>query len=45
MAAEAAHDNAKAAQYYKTLLQSTGNGAQSTRSEFVHVREFLAANL
>jgi tetratricopeptide (TPR) repeat protein len=44
MAAEAAHDNAKAAQYYQTLLQSTGNGAQSTRSEFVHVREFLAAN-
>jgi tetratricopeptide (TPR) repeat protein len=44
MAAEAAHDNTKAAQYYRKLLQSTDNGAQSTRAEFVHVKDFLAAN-
>jgi tetratricopeptide (TPR) repeat protein len=44
MAAEAAHDNATAAQYYKTFLQSTGGGTQSARSEFVHAKDFLAAN-
>jgi hypothetical protein len=44
IAAEAAHDNAKAAQIYRDLLQSTGNGVQSTRNEFIHVKDFLAAN-
>jgi tetratricopeptide (TPR) repeat protein len=44
MAAEAAHENTKAAQYYRKLLQSTDNGAQSTRAEFIRVKDFLAAN-
>jgi tetratricopeptide (TPR) repeat protein len=44
MAAEASHGDAEAAQYYRKLLQSTGGGAQSTRSEFVHIKDFLAAN-
>jgi tetratricopeptide (TPR) repeat protein len=44
MAAEAVHDNANAAQFYRKLLQSTDNGAQSTRAEYAHVKGFLAAN-
>ena len=42
LAAEQAGDKAKAQQYYAALLQSTNNGAQSTRPEFAHVRSFVA---
>jgi tetratricopeptide (TPR) repeat protein len=44
VAAEAAHDNASAAEFYRKLLQSTDNGSQSARAEFAHVMGFLAAN-
>jgi tetratricopeptide (TPR) repeat protein len=44
VAAEAAHDNASAAEFYRKLLQSTDNGSQSARAEFAHVKGFLAAN-
>ena len=44
MAAEAVHDNAGAAQFYRKLLQATANGSESTRAEFAHMQGFLAAN-
>ena len=43
LAAEAAGDKAKAQQYYAALLKSTGNGAQSTRPEFAHVKSFVSS--
>jgi tetratricopeptide (TPR) repeat protein len=43
-AAEEAGDKAKARQYYAALMKSTGNGAESTRPEFAHVRDFVSAS-
>ena len=43
LAAEAAGDKAKAQQYYAALLKSTGNGAQSTRPEFAHIKSFVSS--
>jgi hypothetical protein len=43
LAAEAAGDKAKAQQYYAALLKSTGNGAQSMRPEFAHVKSFVSS--
>jgi tetratricopeptide (TPR) repeat protein len=43
-AAEAIGDKARAAKYYAVLMQSTGNGAQSTRVEFAHVKTFLGSD-
>jgi tetratricopeptide (TPR) repeat protein len=42
-AAEAAGDNARAQQYYATLLQVTDNGSQSARPEFDHVKSAVSA--
>jgi Tetratricopeptide repeat len=42
-AAEAIGDKARAAKYYAALMQSTGNGTQSTRAEFAHVKTFLGS--
>jgi tetratricopeptide (TPR) repeat protein len=42
-AAEAAGDGAQAKSYYAALLKSTGNGTQSARPEFQHVKAFDAA--
>jgi tetratricopeptide (TPR) repeat protein len=42
MAAEEAGDKAKARQFYAELLQTTANGAQSTRPELVHARSFTS---
>jgi hypothetical protein len=41
-AAEAAGDKAKAQQFYAALLQSTDNGAQSTRPEFAHAKSYVS---
>jgi tetratricopeptide (TPR) repeat protein len=41
MAAEAAGDKVQAQAYYATLLKLTENGAQSTRSEFDHVKTIV----
>ncbi len=41
-AAEAAGNKELASRYFSALLQNTGNGAQSSRSEFAHVRAFLS---
>jgi tetratricopeptide (TPR) repeat protein len=43
-AAEALGDKTRAAKYYTALMQSTGNGAQSTRVEFAHVKTFLESD-
>jgi tetratricopeptide (TPR) repeat protein len=43
MAAEELGDKTKAAQYYAVLLKSTGNGSQSARPEFAHVKNFAAS--
>ena len=39
-AAEAAGDRSQAKSYYSALLKSTGNGSQSARPEFDHVKAF-----
>ena len=36
-------DNARAQQYYATLLQVTDNGSQSARPEFDHVKNAVSA--
>jgi tetratricopeptide (TPR) repeat protein len=41
-AAEAAGDAATARHYFALLMQSTGDGAQSTRPEVAYARKFLA---
>jgi hypothetical protein len=43
LAAEELGDKTKAQQYYAALLRSTGNGAQSSRSEFAHVKSFVSS--
>jgi tetratricopeptide (TPR) repeat protein len=43
LAAEAAGDKTKAAEYYATLMKVTNNGSQSARPEFAHVREFVSS--
>ena len=43
LAAEAAGERAKAANFYSTLLASTDNGSQSGRAEFEHAKSFVAA--
>ncbi len=43
LAAEATGDKTKAQQYYAALLKSTSNGAQSSRPEFAHVKEFISS--
>lgn len=43
-AAEAAGDKATAAHYYEALLQSTDNGAHSSRPELVRARSFLKSD-
>ncbi len=43
MAAEALGDKPTAMKYYAALFESTGNGAQSARPEFDHVKSFMAA--
>jgi hypothetical protein len=42
MAAEASGDKQKATSYYVALLKSTQNGANSTRSELLHAKAFVA---
>jgi tetratricopeptide (TPR) repeat protein len=42
-AAEAAGDGAQAKGYFAALLKSTGNGSQSARKEFEHVKAFNAS--
>jgi tetratricopeptide (TPR) repeat protein len=42
-AAEATGDKAAAAHYYTALLQSTGNGAHSSRPELANAKNFLAS--
>jgi tetratricopeptide (TPR) repeat protein len=39
-AAEAVGDKAQAKRYYSTLLESTGNGSESARPEFEHMKAF-----
>jgi hypothetical protein len=41
MAAEATGDPDKAAKFYATLLESTEQGAHSTRPEVIQARNFL----
>jgi tetratricopeptide (TPR) repeat protein len=43
MAAEAAGDKALAQSYFATLLKLTGDGSQSTRPEFDHVRTVVSS--
>jgi tetratricopeptide (TPR) repeat protein len=42
-AAESAGDAAQAKNYFAALLKSTGNGSQSTRPEFQHMKAFDAS--
>jgi len=42
-AAEAAGDRSAASRYYASLLQSTSDGAGSTRPEIAHAKAFVAA--
>jgi tetratricopeptide (TPR) repeat protein len=42
-AAEAAGNRAEAGRYYAALLESTGNGARSTRPEIAHAKQFVPA--
>jgi tetratricopeptide (TPR) repeat protein len=44
-AAEAAGDKAQAQRYYSALLESTGNGSESARPEFEHMKAFESAAL
>jgi tetratricopeptide (TPR) repeat protein len=41
-AAEAAGNRAEAGRYYAALLESTDNGARSTRPEIAHAKEFVS---
>jgi len=43
LAAEEAGDNQKAQKYYAALLKVTGNGAQSTRPEFAHIKSVVSS--
>lgn len=43
MAAEESGDKAKAEQFYAALLKSTDNGAQSSRPELAHVKNFVSS--
>jgi tetratricopeptide (TPR) repeat protein len=42
-AAEAVGDKEQAQRYYSALLESTGNGAESTRPEFEHMRTAVSS--
>jgi tetratricopeptide (TPR) repeat protein len=42
-AAEAVGDEAQAKRYYSALLESTGNGSESARPEFEHMRTFVSS--
>jgi tetratricopeptide (TPR) repeat protein len=42
-AAEAAGDNARAQTFYAALLKVTGNGSQSSRPEFEHVKSVVSS--
>ncbi len=44
LAAELSGDRIAAADYFAALLKSTGNGAQSSRSELAHARNFLSSD-
>jgi tetratricopeptide (TPR) repeat protein len=41
LAAEASGDKLQAANYYRRLLTSTGNGSASARPEFAHMKSFV----
>jgi hypothetical protein len=43
LAAERSGEQIRAAGYYAALLQSTGNGAHSTRPELDHAKAFAAS--
>jgi tetratricopeptide (TPR) repeat protein len=43
MAAEAVGDRARARDYYAALLKSTNGGSASLRTEFPHIKQFVAA--
>ena len=43
LAAEASGDKVEAANYYRTLLQSTDNGSASARPEFAHMKAFVTS--
>jgi tetratricopeptide (TPR) repeat protein len=42
-AAEAAGDKAQAKRYYSALLESTGNGSESARPEFEHMKTYVSS--
>jgi tetratricopeptide (TPR) repeat protein len=42
-AAEAAGDKAQATRYYSALLKLTGNGSESSRPEFEHMKTFVSS--
>jgi tetratricopeptide (TPR) repeat protein len=42
-AAEAAGDNSQAQMFYATLMRVTGNGSQSSRPEFDHVKSVVSS--
>ena len=44
LAAELSGDRIAAADYFAALLKSTGDGAQSSRSELAHARNFLSSD-
>jgi tetratricopeptide (TPR) repeat protein len=44
VAAEETRDKTAAADYFAALLNSTGNGAQSSRPELAHARSYLDSN-
>jgi tetratricopeptide (TPR) repeat protein len=43
LAAEQAGDSTKAQQYYAALLKVSGNGAQSARPEFAHIKSVVSS--
>jgi tetratricopeptide (TPR) repeat protein len=44
LASEAAGNKPRARKYYSALLKTTGNGQQSERAEFAHVKAFLSSS-
>jgi predicted TPR repeat methyltransferase len=44
IAAEQAGDTTAAADYFRALLKSTGDGAHSSRPELAHARSFLTSD-
>jgi tetratricopeptide (TPR) repeat protein len=44
LAAETAGEKTKATEFYAALLKSTGNGAQSARTEFAHAKTFVSSS-